>query len=1282
MADCARRLFQSNTPQITGESTMAQKAIVKRWGHAPRTLLAAGMLACGSAAVADGTDTVSTASVSFQPVSQCFRDAGASGWTYGASASPGATYTGTNSALTAATGIDAAGQGWLRLTNNQNDQKGSAYYNLPINVSSLGIQVEFTYTAWGGSGADGISMYLFDGATTQFVQGDFGGALGYCAGYSNSPGGLSNAVIGVGIDDYGNFENGYDRCQNGGEPKGHSAGYYSALGIRGPGNGSEGYQWLADVNQNNVPASIGSFSTFYTPSAATRPVDTQFYRRVRLNIAPTDPANPQNGYTVTLYWATTPNGAFTQMMSAPYPQGNTAPATGNKAPAFTIPSNWTPLPPTVKFGFAGSTGGATNYHEVRDVYFTEGLPDLSVTQTGPAKVAAGSNVTYVVTVANIGSTPTTNATLTDTLPTALTNVTWSCTASAGSACPAAASAGTIAGNSFSVAGISLALVGNATFTIQGQVPAGTSAALSNVATVTGPAGFNDAYPNNNSTTSTAAIDANPSTASLNLAQVPQTRNSIGVNAVKGAVVQTSTQIYLGQYHPQNWWGQLLAFPLAANVSGQLVAASTPTWDASCVLTGPPCATTVTSTPTAAQTPSSRVMLTWNGTQGVPFVYANLSSAQQTAMASDPVLSGGTSTGTDVVNYLRGVRTKEQSAGGPFRTRTGVLGDIVDSSPVWVGPPGLSYPTSWGDALYAALTPPENATANSYGSFVTNNKTRPHVVYAGSNDGFVHGFSAGNYSSAGAFSSTSNTGNEVLAYMPSTVLSQIAANPSGTPISSNFNFTDPAYTHHYFVDATPGTGDLYYNGAWHTWLVGGMGGGAQGLYALNITKPTASNFTQTNAAKIVVKELNPSNLTCDNATTCKNDLGFTYGTPIIRRMHSGDWAVIFGNGYNSSTGTAAIYIATVKNGAAGSNANGQLGAIYELDTGAGPSADPTGQHRANGISYVSSADFDGDHVVDYLYAGDLFGNLWRFDVSSCKPPGASITGCTNANAWSVSKFGGSAAKALFSAVNATNTAQPITTQVQVLSVPSRVGQPRIEVMFGTGKNIEASDQLPNNAPTGVQSIYGVWDWDMTSWNALSQAQYTSLTGTQTISRSVMQQQTVQGAYDTSGQAFAGTGTGYRTLSTNTVCWKNGSFCPSNNNQLGFYLDLPSAGESIIYNPTLAFGTFVVNSTIPSPNTQGLSCYAPAPPGGWTMAINPLNGGALPNPFFADSNGNFVRINSQIVSGVYLNAVGSPSFVTYGSKPYMINQDNSGNPNVQQVNPAPNGTGQRLTWTELR
>ena len=158
-------------------------------------------------------------STCFQPVTQCFRNPGAAGWIMQLYDNGSAI---TTLPLTAATGVDPAGSGWLRLTDNTNNKSGSAYYNLPVNVTKLGIQAQFSYTSWGGTGADGISWFLFDGATTtsSFNQGVFGGGLGYCQqgtnGYSTANG-LSNAVIGVGIDDYGNFENDIDRCPNYGE---------------------------------------------------------------------------------------------------------------------------------------------------------------------------------------------------------------------------------------------------------------------------------------------------------------------------------------------------------------------------------------------------------------------------------------------------------------------------------------------------------------------------------------------------------------------------------------------------------------------------------------------------------------------------------------------------------------------------------------------------------------------------------------------------------------------------------------------------------------------------------------------------------------------------------------------------------------------------------------------------------------------------------------------------------------------------------------------------------
>ncbi|HEY8099058.1 MAG TPA: PilC/PilY family type IV pilus protein [Methylobacter sp.] len=1196
----------------------------------------------------------------FTPVTQCFRDTGAPGWIMQLYDN------GTKNSkvpLTAASNTDTAGSGWLRLTDNNGNKSGSAYYNLPINVTQLGIQAQFSYTAWGGTGADGISLYLFDGSTiaANFKQGVFGGGLGYCQ-QTNYGGvtldGLSNAVVGVGIDDWGNFANDVDRCPNYGE-NGRKNTPYGSIAVRGPGNGQYGYKWLAD--NISLPTTT---PTWYQSSTSTRPTASQFFRNVQVNISPTTVGNTSS-YTVKTSWQTTQNGAYTQLLSAPYPAGNTAPQTNNNGKFFTLPTTagdiWNPLPPTVKFGFGASTGGSTNYHEIQDAYFTEGLPDLAITQNVAS--ASGGMGTFQVTVTNLGSTTATNATFSATFS-GLTNVLWSCTPSAGSSCPATNGSGAPSNVNFS-----LGIVGNVTFTFKGQAAAGTI--ITDTVSIAGPSGFNDADSTSNTSTTSMTIGSSPT--HLNLSQLPQTSDSAADNTVTGGQVKTSTQVYIAQYHPANWWGELLAYSLVTSGTGSSAKltglSSLPIWNASCVLTGGSCNLTTGTTTFTAQTPSSRAILTWNGTTGIPFVWANLNSTQQTALTTDPAFTSSSFTcnnnlacvGDDAVDFLRGGRTNEQgdSTPGPFRTRTGILGDIVDSNPVFVGQPTANYPVAapWSDLLYSSSTMPENASTNSYAAYQTAQATRRNVTYIASNDGMLHGFSSGNYDSSGNYVSTYNNGTELMAYMPSTVLSTIAQN-SATAFATNYNFTDPAYTHHFFVNASPSTGDLYYNSAWHTWLVGGLGGGGSAIYALDITNP--ANFSQSNAASLVVKELNTSNLTCSNITSCANDLGSTYGTPIIRRMHNGTWAVIFGNGYNSANGYASVFIATI-------NSSSGAWTVYELQTNL--SLIP------NGINYVTSSDLDGDNVTDYLYAGDLFGNVWRFDVTSSNPSN-----------WQVSKFGGTSAQPLFTAANSTGIAQPIATAVQVQTIKQN-GLSRIIIMFGTGKNLEAADLLPDNTTHGVQSIYGVWDWDMTAWNAISSKQFASLTAPQTITRSVLQQQTVTGTFDGSGNAFTSSSTtGYRTLSGTTVCWAGSTAC-SSNNQLGFYLDLPSLGEEVLYNPLIVNGLFIVNTTIPSPQTKGMTCYPPLPPGGWTMAINPLNGGVIltGGSVFTDSSNNFTKINGSPVSGMYVSAVGTPSEVVYNNATYLLNKTSSGNVVVQQVQSNVGSTppiGHRLSWVELR
>lgn len=743
---------------------------------------------------------------------------------------------------------------------------------------------------------------------------------------------------------------------------------------------------------------------------------------------------------------------------------------------------------------------------------------------------------------------------------------------------------------------------------------------------------------------------------VNLSQ--QSASSVGLNAQQPQQpVNSYTQAYSALFQPKNWWGELKASPFVIGTGNNVSVSAIANWDASCVLTGGTCPATGSVVSATAQSPSAgasggRQILTWNG-GGVAFQWANLSNAEKCGLAGQAAtctLTAALNTKSSIVlDYLRGDRSNEAANGGLLRTRTGVLGDIVNSSPSWVGAPAYSYPlNSWTDQFHPSATMPENAAgAQTYGNYISTNASRLNVVYAGANDGLLHGFEAGSFNS-GNYVTASNDGKEVLAYVPSPVYDLIG---------QTAGYADPIYLHHFYVDATPGSGDLFYAGSWHTWLVGGLGAGGNALYALNVSDP--STFAESNASSLVVKELNTSNIACSNVANCYKDLGNTYGIPIIRRMHNGDWAVIWGNGYNSQNGTAAIFIADI-------NATTGAWTIYELNTGYGTSNDPTGQSRPDGIAEVGSADLDGDHVVDYLYAGDLFGNVWRFDV----------TDALVAN-WSVSKFGGGSAAPLFSARDGAGNAQPITTKIIAVSVPSTSGAPKVLLEFGTGKLLE----LPDQTATSTQTLYGIMDYDMANWDGSSTYQYANFTAPQAISRSKLQQQTVTGTFDSSGNAYtvSSTGPAYRTLSQNPVCWNGTGTCtsPATNNQYGWYLDFPLTGEELIYDPTLISGVLIFNTFVPF---SAASCGTINL--GFTMGINAATGGALASSFFANGSGSFVTMNGQVVAGIGQGGVGTPNIVMVNGKPYLISQQYNGTPTVNPVQIPPGGFGGRATWVQIR
>ncbi len=97
-----------------------------------------------------------------------------------------------------------------------------------------------------------------------------------------------------------------------------------------------------------------------------------------------------------------------------------------------------------------------------------------------------------------------------------------------------------------------------------------------------------------------------------------------------------------------------------------------------------------------------------------------------------------------------------------------------------------------------------------------------------------------------------------AYVVNSINSSTTFEPRTATTSPNIanDYTNPQYAHKFNVDATPGTGDLFYGGQWHSWLVGGLGAGGSAIYALDITNPgTAptfadSKFTQGNASGLV------------------------------------------------------------------------------------------------------------------------------------------------------------------------------------------------------------------------------------------------------------------------------------------------------------------------------------------------------------------------------------------------------------------------------------------------
>jgi type IV pilus assembly protein PilY1 len=741
-------------------------------------------------------------------------------------------------------------------------------------------------------------------------------------------------------------------------------------------------------------------------------------------------------------------------------------------------------------------------------------------------------------------------------------------------------------------------------------------------------------------------------------------DSGGVNDFQNPQITNGTQLFLASYFPtKGWAGTVTAQTLGFSTDTNSVAISSKiNWDAGCVLTGGACAS---GAPASASAQTARNIFTWDSKNntGVSFEYGgsgNMNSQQQAALDGDDPSGSGTN---PRLAYLRGDRTNElANAKGAklYRNRTSLLGDIIDSSPTAVGPPS-TYPDNvqWTDLLNTKTPMPENS-GETYKQFHTAVQSRQNIVYVGANDGLLHGFAAGSFDADNNFVAGTNDGHEVFAYMPGAI-SMTIHNANNTAI----DYSSPQYKHAYFVDATPGTGDVLINGMWHTLLAGGFGPGGPGLYVLDVTgrDPATGLLTTpkenlTDAQKLVLMEWTPSTINggCGNNATCGDSMGNVSGIPQIRRFHTGQWGIIFGNGLNSKNGDPGIFVALL-------NPTGPPSLLYFSATGVASSSNTNASATGNGITSVAAADVDSDHVVDFVYAGDMKGNLWRFDLTS-----------TSTLVWKTT-----APTLVFKEPNH----NPISTQVTVStwrSIGTVLGQTtrapeRIILNFGTGQQFPQQTDSPATYATGAQYLYGIWDGNFAAWNSGNNGKpiqpIIASPSPQTIAdTTTLQKQTV-----TQNDSFTPV---IRTVDPqkNPICWADVSGC----SQYGWFMPLPGTGEQVIFDPIISpEGQFIVNTFIPVTDST-LSCNSGLPTG-FTMAVVPDSGLGSPTPFFVIDG----KTNAD---GIQLNGTGTPSLVMSGQSAdanaeYLVTQTSNGSSaKPVRTNRHVVTVGQRMNWVQRR
>lgn len=483
------------------------------------------------------------------------------------------------------------------------------------------------------------------------------------------------------------------------------------------------------------------------------------------------------------------------------------------------------------------------------------------------------------------------------------------------------------------------------------------------------------------------------------ASVADSIGSASAVATNSTRLSEGSFLYQARFNSRDWSGELLAYQFddQGGVEDQSISTNSTLHSGSI-------------------NSATRTVYTYDGSEMVSFEWAELNDAQKSYLRD----GDSEAIGQARVSWIRGavvegLREREKVGANQL-----LLGDIVNSSPVYLGGTDMRYDRLPGTA------------GSSYRTYLQTKRDRAPHVFVGANDGMLHAFNA-------------ETLEETFAYIPAGVYPKLAA-----ITKTGYGRGGSGNPHQYLVDGPITIGDAYIDNEWRSVLVGTLGAGGKGVFALDVTDPTSPE---------VLFELN------DVA-----DLGFVGGTPFIVPLKNGNgirWAVVFGNGYEA--GSSSLFWVDLETRV--------VNKITASATGAGLSA-PELLPNSSG-------------VIVAAYAGDLNGYMWKFDLSN-----------SSAAEWS--------AVALFRAMTPGENPQPQPiTAPPTLGLNAKKNN-AVMVYFGTGQYVYQSD---NNANIPVQSFYAIVDKGVEIGGRDDLHEKTILTGngTRTIGNNEVEWSTVDGWY---------------------------------------------------------------------------------------------------------------------------------------------------------------------------